>query len=147
MEKEINNKAKRITGLLFSLIAVGSLSVPAYAAEEVFSSYLSRVRSGFRSRNWGDQNRTSNATTVALANCRSDYAFRNNSAVMNLELRQDRPYAPDRSSGTRSYPCARTTYNTGTNSWGRQTSGNYFFKVVSTPGNYSASVGSVAVSW
>lgn len=140
-------KIKKIGGALLALLTLSSLSIPAYAAEGQFGTYLSGVRSGFRSRNWTDQNRTTNDTTIFIANCRSDYAYKNNNGTMNIELRQDRPYAPDRSAGVRGYPCARTTYNTKTNSWGRQAKGNYFFKVTSTPGNLSASSNSVSVSW
>ncbi|KOA53558.1 hypothetical protein BAAA27672_08370 [Bifidobacterium animalis subsp. animalis ATCC 27672] len=138
---------KRRIGIALTLLGIMGLAVPAQAAEGTFTSFLTGVVTDFRSRNWSDKNLTADATTIRMENCVIQSGLTNASATMGVQLRQDRSLQPDRDAGTRSFPCGRPSGNTSTQSWGRQTAGNYFFKITWTPSNDRTNVQRVIVTW
>lgn len=141
-------KYRRLCGVLVVVAMLFGVAVNAYAYEGTFNSYLGGVVGGFQSRKWKDLNRTANATTVAYTNCRIQTGNLENFFSTGVTLKQTRGILPAKNLGTKSYPCARKTGSNGdAKSWGRQSSGTYYFEVAWTPGNDRMSVSKVRVTW
>ncbi|MFR0577614.1 hypothetical protein ACLUWG_04060 [Bifidobacterium apri] len=129
--KRMRNMA--ISILCSCLILAGA--APAFA-EGSFNTSMTGVRPGFNSRVWNKRVNDHTSTTVHLAQCSNPYGF------TTLELRRVISMLPDQSKGKITLRC-----NNGTANWGAQSTGDYKFRVTSTPDNASMSVGSVTVTY
>jgi len=141
-------KRKKSSALLVAAFAFALIATPAVAAEGSFNTYLTGVLQGYTSRTWADSNLTTNATTVAFTQCKPQAQLSpTTKGYTGIDLREDRSLSPDRSLGTKSFPCSAATGYNYTGSWSRPSAGKYFFQVTGTPLGARISVSAVKVAY
>jgi hypothetical protein len=110
--------------LVTSVVVVGTVAPAGVAlAEGNFSSYLSDVRDGYRTRNWTDKNTDAAGTITTVAGCSSNDGA---TFYMTVDLRKDQ-FGPDKDYGNVDFSAcigSGQQYN-----WGRVGSGSFFDQI------------------
>ncbi|MDO4761945.1 MAG: hypothetical protein Q4A31_08520 [Corynebacterium sp.] len=106
----------------FFAVFVGLL-VPSYAyAEGYFETRMDRVRSGFGTRAWIDNNIDSYSTEITASGCLNDP--HGSPGKVEFTLKRHIPILPDSNHGTRNLNGCYRSFDRG--SWGRVVPGRYY---------------------
>lgn len=111
---------KKITSVLFAVLAVQAFAAPANA-EGSFETSVIGVRDGYQTRGWLDRNIDGYNTEITAATCLNQP--HGSPGKVEMTLRRNLSGRPDPDLGSRALNRCYGGWDRG--GWGRQASGNY----------------------